>query len=102
MQCTIDECRAKHYALGRCRRHYDAWRRPPLPKRSNTQRFWANVDKRFWAKVDKGNHRHSCWVWTGKLNTYGYGRLTIDRKEHFAHRVSYEIAKGKIPNGLEI
>ena len=32
----------------------------------------------------------------------GYGRIRIDGKTHNAHRVSFEIFKGKIPDGLQI
>lgn len=32
-----------------------------------------------------------CWLWTGSLTkSGGYGQISIDRKPHRAHRVSYE------------
>lgn len=46
-----------------------------------------------------------CWHWIGKVHpTYGYGIWALDRgmKERRAHRVSYEIHKGPIPDGLAI
>jgi len=50
-----------------------------------------------------------CWDWTGKINAYGYGRLSLSRsapgetlKEAFAHRVSYEKHVGEIPEGLDL
>ncbi len=42
-----------------------------------------------------------CWEWTGDIHL-GYGRLMIKRKHYQAHRLSYEIFKGKIPDGLEL
>jgi hypothetical protein len=35
-----------------------------------------------------------------KLDYQGYGWITIEGKSYRAHRVSYTIAKGEIPNGL--
>lgn len=42
--------------------------------------------------------QNACWLWTGKLNSYGYGRYGIK----FAHRLSYEIHKGPIPPGMQV
>lgn len=42
-----------------------------------------------------------CWIWTGSLNKHGYGRLTFGAKTNIgAHRASYELMHGKIPDGL--
>ena len=48
-----------------------------------------------------------CWLWTGAIiNPYGYGCIGV-RKDHKtnirgAHRVSWELANGPIPNGLRV
>ena len=54
---------------------------------------------RFWAKVNKTD---SCWLWTAHTNTKGYGMFHIDSKqsETVSHRFSYELLKGKIPDGM--
>jgi hypothetical protein len=63
------------------------------------------VEERFWTKVGMGPllpHMDTpCWVWTDKPNIRngGYGKLNIDRRPHNAHRVSYELAYGKCPEG---
>lgn len=41
-----------------------------------------------------------CWVWIGTAIQAGYGSLRINKKHHLAHRLSYQIHKGKIPAGL--
>lgn len=38
-----------------------------------------------------------CWLWTGAADAKGYGRMHGNRK---AHRVSYELHVGKIPDGM--
>ncbi len=41
-----------------------------------------------------------CWLWTGNLNNMGYGKFSINRKIVGAHRVSYTMNKGTIPDKL--
>ena len=43
-----------------------------------------------------------CWAWTGRSNSLGYGRIYLNGDQLYAHRVSYEIHVGPIPEGLEI
>lgn len=43
-----------------------------------------------------------CWLWIGTENSAGYGMFCFNYKKLLAHRVSYEIYKGKIPDGLVI
>lgn len=40
-----------------------------------------------------------CWLWTGYCNKDGYGRITIDATTRYAHRVSWFLQNGEIPNG---
>lgn len=43
--------------------------------------------------------RGTCWLWTGYRNREGYGRISSREGPKSAHRVSYEIFKGPIPEG---
>lgn len=43
-----------------------------------------------------------CRIWMGSLLNGGYGTLTYRTKRYMAHRASYELNKGPIPEGLEI
>ena len=44
-----------------------------------------------------------CWIWQGSpCRKNGYGRFWVNGKNVSAHRYSYELAKGKIPDGLSI
>ena len=44
--------------------------------------------------------QEGCWRWKGRLNHWGYGMLTIHKKNERAHRISWLIYKGEIPKGL--
>jgi len=44
----------------------------------------------------------SCWKWHGQFDRNGYGNLTWKGKRTGAHRVSYEVHTGPIPEGMQI
>lgn len=52
---------------------------------------------RFFLYVEK---TESCWFWRGSVDRRGYGKTWFNRGMMFAHRRAWEIANGKIPNGL--
>ena len=55
------------------------------------QRFWSNV------------HRTpGCWFWTGtrRQNKSTYGQFKVGDTKLMAHRVSWELHFGEIPEGL--
>lgn len=41
-----------------------------------------------------------CWIWIGATFQKGYGVIHSERKHKQTHRVSWELYKGKIPEGL--
>lgn len=54
---------------------------------------------RFWKKVQKAGE-DECWNWTGATQAFGYGCIGAKGRIKSAHRVSYEMAKGPIPDGI--
>lgn len=59
-----------------------------------------SVLQRFWSKVVIIDDALSCWLWTAFLKPDGYGHLRIGAAMEHAHRVSWVIAYGAIPDGL--
>ena len=43
-----------------------------------------------------------CWLWAGFCNPGGYGKFTAGPKNEYAHRLSYRLFVGEIPQGLEL
>jgi len=62
------------------------------------RRKFDSDEERFWVKVNKTD---SCWLWTG-ATTAKYGVFRINGGNSVAHRVSYQWAKGEIPEGVQL
>lgn len=73
-------------------------RRPAAVIKARRCKTKEDALKVFWERVEKGSE---CWLWKGP-HTGGYGRVSIDSKVTLAHRFSYEIHKGPIPDGFQI
>lgn len=64
------------------------------------------LEDRFWAKVDRWDPDW-CWLWTGG-RSHGYGAISVGTRPEggsymdLAHRVSYRLFIGPIPEGLTI
>lgn len=54
---------------------------------------------RFWSKVDQSG---DCWLWTDVPQSAGYGMFHLNGRRVLAHRLSYELNVGPIPDGHEI
>jgi len=57
------------------------------------------TEKRFWQKVEV-IPGHECWEWSAYRMPNGYGKFKFNDKEGLAHRASWEIHFGPIPEGL--
>lgn len=45
-------------------------------------------------------HSNGCWVYMGYKNEGGYGRFRANGKKVLAHRFSYQMKVGSIPDGM--
>ncbi len=57
------------------------------------------TDTEFWSRVLTGSV-DECWPWLGARMTNGYGKLTYGGWNVSAHRLSYVLAFGPIPEGM--
>lgn len=95
--CEYHECPRKHYARGLCFAHYKrkrAGRDMDMP----FQRKGDYVNK-FWERIEKSE---GCWNWTKGRTEAGYGFMSVNGKCEYAHRISYTIHFGEIPNGMSV
>jgi hypothetical protein len=66
--------------------------------------FPQTVEEAFWANVPADRTDEGCWVWQGAMQgNYGHIRVGGPKAPgHRAHRVSWEIHNGPIPDGLYV
>ena len=90
-KCIIHGCNRQVRIKSRklCGMHYQRW------YKTRSYELPTSVD-RFLSKVDKSA---DCWEWRGALSGGGYGNVTVDKKQISAHRMSYLIHNGPIPEG---
>lgn len=58
-----------------------------------------NLPDRFWSKVDKSS---DCWLWTGGKSRHGYGYIWLAGRLYSAHRISWELSHGLVPEGMNV
>lgn len=56
-----------------------------------------HIRDRFWMQVEKAG---ACWNWVGHKLWNGYGHIRDGQRRIKAHRYSWEIHNGQIPEGL--
>lgn len=61
----------------------------------------GNHEARFWSKIDM-IPESTCWHWSGLVGGDGYGKFSVGQRTVRAHRFSYELHYGKIPEGMVI
>ena len=95
-QCGSPRCARPHYSKGLCLPHYSVRRRggdPMRPLRSD-----LTDEERFWAATAK-SAPDDCWMWTAGRTADGYGQARQRGAQAYAHRFSYEMHNGPIPEG---
>lgn len=63
--------------------------------------FTERDERRFWSKVALPDGQ-GCMLWLGYVQPSGYGKFRLGKDTAYAHRVSYEIANGPVPIGLQV
>lgn len=94
--CSFPECTAKHVAKGLCTGHYQQQK---AGQELRPLRKWGTPEERFWSFVNKGD---GCWNWTGSVNPLGYATIWVNSARVPAHRFSWSLANGPIPDGMLI
>lgn len=98
VECTCVTCGAKF-------QRYDSWVKQGGGRFCSqschyASRVRAPLEDRFWSKVKKGA---GCWLWQGRTSQFGHGILDITAgKGVRAHRYSWELVNGPIPEGLVV
>lgn len=98
--CSVAGCERPYRCSGFCQPHYARWRTRGDP--------FAHIEIRDVQASDMDRlldkcmpvTETGCWIWTAGLDGKGYGQIQFEGRVHRAHRISYILHKGAIPNGL--
>lgn len=89
-------------ALGFCMKHYKRFKKYGDSNITVVDRDDGSDTDRFHKKyITEPNS--GCWLWIASLNNKGYGRIMFKTgKQLLAHRFSYILSYGEIPQGLNV
>ena len=95
--CSIEGCQDPVRGRGWCNKHLLKAQRygDPLAGRPR----YATTEESFAARTKREG---DCLVWTGSLNSAGYGHITHRGRVVRAHRYAWERANGPIPRDAEL
>lgn len=100
--CKAVECDRKSVAREMCDKHWKRWRKGKDINEKTCHD--KTTEERFWEKVNKSGE-DDCWKWIGSTGGIGdlkYGRMWDGEKLTGAHRYSYELHNGEIPEGGDV
>lgn len=97
LTCSVDGCDRPYSCQGFCAAHYSAYHRSqdfqPAPTPSAKDRLFSGIEKR----------ANGCWIWTKALGGGdGRGVIYYNGRQQYAHRVSWILFRGTIPDGLYV
>lgn len=98
--CETSGCEGDSIARGWCGKHYQRWVNNGDPLKSQLRRE-GSLRERFESIVSVTS-TDKCIEWPGRVDVNGYGRLKHDKVSEGAHRASYRLHIGPIPEGFII
>lgn len=64
------------------------------------KKYFTELEMRFWSKVSIPENKEYCWVWIANKDDKGYGKFHHNETMMKAHRVSWILHYGDIPDGM--
>lgn len=104
--CSVEGCERPYDSKGYCQMHATRVRRYGSPQAIKRVVVRGTPEERFWVRVNKT--ADSCWEWTGARHPLGYGNFNAGMRSDgtvryiAAHRFSWELTHGPIPEGHEV
>ena len=93
--CSVDGCDRVFAAKKMCRFHYSRTRSTG----SIHGREKQTAEERFMSFI-RVEEKTGAWLWTGGVTSAGYGGFWVNGRTIGAHRFSYELKYGPIPDGM--
>jgi hypothetical protein len=106
MKCAFGECEREAVCKGYCDKHYRrVLKRGDVNNYGSRKVSEGDATERFHQKYEI--NEFGCWIWTGGTRPNSKGVLyprhwTDDAKSIGAHRFSFELTNGAIPQGMYV
>ena len=97
MLCSVPGCTKEAKTV--CKAHKERLRRTGSYGSKPILDLSLSPEDRFWSKVQV---TPGCWLWLGAPNEDGYGQYAFQEKNWLAHRLSYTLLVGPIPESLTL
>lgn len=94
--CKVDGCDRDRRTRGWCGAHYTQWRTTGI------EPAFPFTDKGRFDKYTPRGAADDCWEWQSTIKRSGYGSFWLQGESVHAHRASYILHKGPIPEGLVV
>lgn len=103
-ECSFPGCNKRHMAKGLCDGHWKQRKKGRSLTPLGFQRPKASQPQIIYNEIPCPNPilEGLCHIFCGRLDRDGYGRVSANGKAIFVHRYVWEIANGKIPDGMVI
>lgn len=96
IKCTVNWCTKESSWTGLCQRHYRIKRR----KGSIVKTFYDMTPLERLLSKSKKNRKTGCLQFTGKLNKWRYGGISVNGVFLLAHRAAWILSVGDIPKDM--
>ena len=100
-KCSVPGCRRRSRLNGLCGAH-DMRRRSGVPLEGKIRKCVRGSLERRLHAYTKEDPKTGCLLWTGARDPGGYGRMGLPHTSRGAHRVTWEVAHGPIPDGMHV
>lgn len=98
--CIIEGCDNPSRQAGMCATHaYRNWKFGDPHHGGEIRRYAKSHEDAYSAYTAQSG---DCLVWTGTVNSFGYGIINVDGRKMVAHRYSWERVNGPIPDGFDL
>ena len=91
--CEIYGCENNVHTRGWCQKHYKRWKTHGTTELKTRKNLSERFEDSYIPVTESG-----CWIWIAATMWKGYGCIRIKEKTKRAHRVSYELYVGPIPD----
>lgn len=85
---------------GLCSAHYDR-KRKGSDMNAPIKEYFSTPEEKF-AACTMPSTESGCLLWTGNINSQGYGQISVNRVPRPAHRFAWEREHGPIPDGMQV